>query len=142
MMKKCTNSFAATETLRRTAERLAAPEDSSKMRPLEMMSPQVRDLRSHCCHKVVKSSEKKADRPPALVSCHSTDARSVLPLAAVMKGGNSEEVIPDQRPLNPLFVILLPSRQEVEGRVTDGGEADFMSEIHIPSQHDESPEEH
>lgn len=49
-----------------------------------------------------------------------TDARSVLLLAAVMKGGNPEEVIPDRRPLNPLFVILQPSRQEVEGRVTDG----------------------
>lgn len=58
---------------------------------------------------------------------HVTDVRSVLLLAAAIKGGNPEEVIPDQRPLNPLFVILQPSTQEVEGRDTDGGEADFMS---------------
>lgn len=70
---------------------------------------------------------KTADRLAAGRRSHLTDARSVLLLAAVMKGGNPEEVIPDQRPLNPLFVILRPSGQEVEGRVTDASKADFMS---------------
>lgn len=67
------------ETLRQTAERLTAREDSRKLSPLAMACRQVRDRRSHWCHKVVKSSEKRplqarwrwptGSPSPALVSC-------------------------------------------------------------------------